>query len=287
MYQFIVSATKISIVLLYLRIFPKEISKRFTYVSWTVIAGLVVYFLAFSIYFAVQCVPLNYYWNQWDGEHEGFCRDIQLAAWVNSGANIFFDLVVFFLPIPKLMKLQVREKRRKVGVILTFLVGLFVTLCSIIRLQYIAQVGKYTNATYHYNDVGFWTGLELYSGIICACMPSIAGPLMYFFRNTVGSKISSWTSSYNSRYDSKYGTHQSRTEHDKSAIGAARLPSRASERTEEVELTDHTQKRGSAEKTTATTMYDLPGDQTSSDDVEMIYHDTLRDASDGRDKFGV
>ena len=155
-----VSLTKISVVLLHLHISPKEVSKQFQYVGWTVIAGLVLNCLAFLCR-PHHGVPAHHpFWDQRDGEHEGYCIDIQTSAYVNGGANIFFDLVVFFVPIPKLIKLQIQSTRRKVGVILTFLVGLFVTTCSAIRLQYLAKVGDLTNATFHYNDIGLWTGLE-------------------------------------------------------------------------------------------------------------------------------
>jgi hypothetical protein len=274
---------------LYLRIFPKEISRRFTYVSWTVIGALIVYGLAFIIYFTLECQPIryvltriptwkqiansgSYFWNSWDGEHEGHCSDFQLAAYINGGANIFFDLVVFALPIPKLLKLQVRDKRRKFGAILTFTIGLFVTACSIIRLQYLATVGKYTNATYHYNDVGIWTGLEAYLGVICACMPSILGPVLYFFRNTV---ISKFTSSSKFTTSSSSGPRQRPNYRvtftdDK---GVERLSSRATERDEEVELEKHVPKRDS--RAAETTMYDSPSEQASRDGGDLVYYDTL------------
>jgi hypothetical protein len=257
-------------VLLYLRIFPKNLDKRFYYTSWTIIGFLVAYFLAFFVVFIMECQPITYFWNQWDGEHEGYCVDIQTSAYINGGANIFFDLVVFFLPIPKLMKLQVRDTRRKVGVIFTFLVGLMVTICSIIRLQYLAKVNNLTNATYHYNDIGFWTGLEAYLGIICACMPSILGPLVKFFRDAVGSKLSSGSSKPGSR---------SHNTLDKSG---SRFGARSVEPSEEVELATHAQKRGEAEKMGGKSLYDF--DRASNDDLELVYHPAQRDS---RDQYGV
>jgi len=266
--------TKISIVLLYLRIFPKEISRRFTYISWAVIAALIVYGLAFIIYFALECQPVSFFWNSWDGEHEGQCSDFQLAAYINGGANIFFDLVVFAMPIPKLLKLQVRDKRRKFGAILTFTIGLFVTVCSVIRLQYLATVGKYTNATYHYNDVGIWTGLEAYLGVICACMPSIMGPVLYFFRNTVISKFTS--SSKFTSTSSKSGVprpnYRVTFTDDK---GVERLHSRSTVRDEEVELENHASKHDGSEDANGTTMYDSPSEAASRDDGDLVYYDTL------------
>jgi hypothetical protein len=263
--------TKISIVLLYLRIFPKEIAKKFNYVGWGVIVALIAYFLSFLVVFIMECQPISYFWNQWDGEHEGYCVNVQTSAYINGGINIFFDLVVFFLPIPKLMKLKVRDTRRKVGVILTFLVGLFVTACSCIRLQYLANTDNLTNATYHYNDIGFWTGLEAYLGIICACMPAILGPLVHFFRKTVGSKITS---------SSKSGSRS----HGTLDKGGSRLGARSVEPSEEIELAKHAQQRGEAEKMGGKSLYDLSDDRASSNTMESVYHPVQRD---GRDQYGV
>jgi hypothetical protein len=259
-YQVVIVATKISIVLLYLRIFPKEVSKRFQHISWGVIAGLLAYGTGFCIYFAVECRPISYFWNQWDGEHEGVCLDTQTAIYVNSAFNIFFDLVVFFLPVPKLIALQVRDTRRKVGVILTFLVGLFVTICSIVRLKYLSNLDNLINATYNYNDIALWSGLEGDVGVICACMPTIAGPVLYFFREKIGSKLSSYTKSSSSK-----SPNVSRITGDKSI---ARLPSSAG--SQDVELGKRTSKYGGIEKTTVTSMYNQPHDQASDDDEKLI-----------------
>lgn len=146
--------------------------------------------------------------------------------------------------------------------ILTFLVGLFVTLCSIIRLRYLAAFGQVANATYHYNDIALWSGLEGDVGVICACMPTIAGPMLYFFREKVGSKLSSYTKSYTNTGKSP---NASRITHDRSIT---RLPSSASERN--VELDRRAAKNGGIEKTTVTSMYNLPGQRLSDDDVELI-----------------
>jgi hypothetical protein len=144
--------------------------------------------------------------------------------------------------VPKLLALQVKDKRRKAGAVLTFLLGLFVTICSIVRLQYLAQLGKVANATYHYNAISLWSGLEGDVGVICACMPTIAGPILYFFREKVGSAVSSRIT----------GTG------DKSI---KRLPSRASESERELhDFVDERDRRastraGGIEKTTVTSVY--------------------------------
>ena len=259
-YQAVVVVTKISIVLLYLRIFPREVSRNFNYICYAVIVTLAAYLLAMCIFFGMQCKPISFFWKRWDGKHTGRCINYRLGVYIGSGVNIAFDLVIFFLPVPRLLKLHVKDKRRKIGVVFIFLVGLFVTVCSIIRLQYIAQIGQYANATYHYNEIGLWSGVEADVGVICACMPSIAGPILHFFRKTVGSKL------YSS--GGKSGSHSrmsSRVTGDKSV---ARLPSRGSDHGD-VELVQRREKdmknNGGIQKTTTTSMYNLSQEQSSAE----------------------
>ena len=274
-YQLVIVVTKISIVLLYLRIFPSNASRRFEYISWTIIAGLAAYLLGFWIFFAANCRPLSYFWNQWDGEHEGSCPGTENALYTNSALNIFFDLVVFFLPVPQIMSLQIKDTRRKVGVLFTFLVGLFVTICSIIRLRYLAAYGKLSNITYNYNDIALWSGLEGDIGVICACMPTVAGPILYFFREKIGSKIGTKFSSHtkSSTGPFKKSLNSSRIAGDKSIT---RLPSTASER--DVGLDKHLPKHAGFQNATGTPMYDLPNHGSSDDVVELVHQKRKPDA---------
>jgi hypothetical protein len=275
----VIILTKISIVLLYLRIFPKSISNRFTYICWAVVAGLTSYGLAFIVYFACECRPISLFWTQWDGEHPGTCLPLQTWIYVNSAFNILFDLIVFFLPVPKLMALQVKDKRRKVGAVLTFLLGLFVTICSIVRLQYLAQLGKVANATYHYNAISLWSGLEGDVGVICACMPTVAGPILYFFREKVATKISSFSKSNSTGKSSTMASSLASRITGSGDKSIKRLASRASE--SERELDDFVDGRdmrastraGGIEKTTVTSVYGytpphLEAGSGSGDDVE-------------------
>ena len=116
--------------------------------------------------------------------------------------------------------------------------------------------------------------MEAYLGVICACMPSIVGPVIYFFRNVVGSKFTEMTSSYTNNSE-PVSTSRFRVTFDKD--DDARLHSRASQRDEEVELDKHAPKHDQAEKPSGASIYGLPGEQASSDDGELVYYDTLRD----------
>lgn len=64
--------------------------------------------------------------------------------------------------------------KTKIGVILTFLLGLFVTICSIVRLKFLAGWAASTNPTYDYANLALWSLIELNAGVICACLPGMA-----------------------------------------------------------------------------------------------------------------
>jgi hypothetical protein len=220
-------------------------------------------------YISLECRPNSFFWTQWDGEHEGYCVNVQLAVYIISGLNILFDLVIFFMPIPKLMKLQLRSRRRKAGVVLTFLVGLFVTICSMIRLSTLTNIGSITNATYHYNSIALWSALEGDVGVICACMPALAGPILYLFRDVLGPKLTTMNkSSANKSSANKYSANKSSTgSHITGKKSIVRLPS--SESTREFGRDAQDRKAG-IEKRVSTTLYNLPNGHSSGDDVELI-----------------
>lgn len=105
--------------------------------------------------------------------------------------NIIFDVAVILLPIPKLWSLSIAT-RKKVAVCITFCIGLFVTLCSIIRLRTLAVWGNAPNVTWLYNPIAIWSNTEINLGVVCACMPAIAGLIQRSYTLTTGKRFSSY-----------------------------------------------------------------------------------------------
>lgn len=263
-YNVCIYLAKVSIVLLYVRVFPRSTGHTFNNLCWITLGAMTCWCLGFILYFPFQCQPISYVWTEWDGLHEGTCTNFQHATYVNSAFNIFFDFVLLGLPIPRLASLQVVDKKRKIGVMLTFLVGAFVTICSIVRLKYLAEVGQLQNVTYHYNDVTLWSGLEGDIAVVCACLPILIGPTAKFFKRTVGSKLSSYQRSSNN----KSGNGTGYSTQDKSVY---RLPSNASEHEFDLERRRSQKNGGIEKKTVVTSMYNLPQRNGSDgDDVELI-----------------
>ncbi|KAK5130681.1 hypothetical protein LTR08_001842 [Meristemomyces frigidus] len=202
-YLTLMSGTKISVVLLYLRIFPSTVSTWFRRTCFLVIGLIACYWISMCISTAVECTPVSYAWTSWDGEHKGHCINTVAQIYGGASFNIVFDVIVFFLPIPKLLQLEVATSRKKIGIILTFLVGLFVTICSIIRLQYLVRWGKSTNPTWDYTPIGIWSVIEGNAATICSCMPAMAGPLKKLWMHVQNSITNSFHTSSSSKLSGK------------------------------------------------------------------------------------
>jgi hypothetical protein len=120
MYITSLGLTRVSILLLYVRLFSTGAFRSYAY---ALIGFHLVYIAAFDIPFLLQCRPINLAWNWWDGEHEGVCLNINAIGWSAAGVNIGLDLVTIMLPMPRLAKLKL-SWHKKVPVVLIFLLGL-------------------------------------------------------------------------------------------------------------------------------------------------------------------
>ncbi|KAJ4397802.1 hypothetical protein N0V93_002039 [Gnomoniopsis smithogilvyi] len=171
------AALKLSLLLFYLRIFPDLRIRR-------LLAGTVAFDILFGAAFVgatlFQCVPMDYFWHMWDGEHQGHCFNINALGWANAGISIAMDFWMLALPLSQLKGLRLHWKK-KAGVALMFIVGTFVTVVSILRLQALLAFATSTNFTWDNYNVHFWSTIEINIGIMCACMPAMRQILVWLF----------------------------------------------------------------------------------------------------------
>ena len=107
---------KISILLLFLRIFPDD---RFRLVTKIAIALMVLQTIAFSISITLQCIPVS---AVWDITRKGKCINSSAVVAAGAGFSIFEDLVIILLPVPQLKQLNFSMWRR-LAVIAMFAMG--------------------------------------------------------------------------------------------------------------------------------------------------------------------
>ncbi|KAG9698227.1 CFEM domain-containing protein, partial [Aureobasidium melanogenum] len=148
------TATKISLLAFFLRVFPQE---RFRQIVYVVIGICVAYGLSFK---------------QLDDNYKGSCNNIHIQGWLSAIFNIVIDIIILVLPLKELYELNASLKK-KLLVMVMFSLGIFVTFVSVVRLHSLIVFANSQNITWDYNDAAWWSTVEIHVGIICACLPSV------------------------------------------------------------------------------------------------------------------
>ena len=108
--------TKISILLMYYRIFRLPYFKK---MAWGVGAFVMVWVVTITFIFIFICVPVQ---KMWYPDLPGKCVN-QVATWIaNAASTIFTDLIILIMPIPPIWSLTL-AKREKIGVTTAFGLG--------------------------------------------------------------------------------------------------------------------------------------------------------------------
>ncbi|KZL63456.1 CFEM domain-containing protein, partial [Colletotrichum tofieldiae] len=99
LYIIVICTTKISIIILYLRIFYEPWVRKACHV---LLFSTIVFGTAYMLHAVFANWPISYSWTFWDGLHEGKRGNILLITFLYSGINIGLDLSLFILPVTQL-----------------------------------------------------------------------------------------------------------------------------------------------------------------------------------------
>ncbi|EUC40598.1 hypothetical protein COCMIDRAFT_108368, partial [Bipolaris oryzae ATCC 44560] len=183
-YFALITFVKLQFLLFYLQIFP---DKRFRRIVFCVITFNLISMVAFIFASIFFCSPVSLAWTQWDREHTGKCSSNKnTLSYANASISILLELVALALPIPEIWKLQLSLKK-KIGVLLMFSVGVFVTIVSILRLRAFTYFANTRNVTWDFTEASLWSIIEWEVGIICSCMPAMRLGLAGLFPKILGS----------------------------------------------------------------------------------------------------
>ncbi|KAL9020024.1 MAG: hypothetical protein Q9185_002712 [Variospora sp. 1 TL-2023] len=180
-YKIVVGFNKISILILYLRIF---ISKQFRLACY-INLGIVAAFTIGSVFATIlQCIPIKASWNR---DMEATCTN-SASFWIAFAViNILTDAIILFLPMREVLHLQL-GRREKIGLLALFSLGAFVTASSVVRVTAVANsTHNLSDITWNFVPRGIWTLIEANTGIICASLPMLYKPAAVFlpcFRRT-------------------------------------------------------------------------------------------------------
>ncbi|KAI5457673.1 hypothetical protein BGZ63DRAFT_393462 [Mariannaea sp. PMI_226] len=164
-----VNVYKISLLFLYNRIFPLRSIRLGSYIC----GGLSTAWNLACIFAATfQCNPRAKIWEPW---RDGFCIDLFLTQLCISIPTIMCDVAILALPIPHVWKLQTNRTQR---ILITgiFLLGSYVVFTSCYRFYVYLHYSK-SDIPYTLAMPIAWNIIEVSSGIVSACLPTL-GPLV-------------------------------------------------------------------------------------------------------------
>ncbi|KAK0386875.1 hypothetical protein NLU13_5188 [Sarocladium strictum] len=200
---------KSSILVLYLSIFPNRIFK------WCVI-GMLCYVGAWTISFFFShlfiCIPVTAFIDFFETRK---CLD-QVALFLTVlYTNIVADFVILLLPIPMVIKTQMK-RATKCAVLGMLMLGASVCAVSVTRVVAIYAVAE--EYTKHPNDiiyytapVFFWTNIEMSMAVVCACLPTLRPLWISLFPKEATTINNSYELGYGSAARSNRVTNQRST----------------------------------------------------------------------------
>ncbi|KAL7420448.1 hypothetical protein Q5752_004398 [Cryptotrichosporon argae] len=171
-------ATKTAILILYIRMAAAHPFLRYASIATMAvvnIAGIVCTFI--SIF---ECRPIGAAFTARSGQ----CIDI-IALYLSTAPIIILtDFAILLLPLPILTGLRM-ELRSKIGLVLTFICGGFVTVVDVIRIAYlqaslkaelrladpmaVSIASRPPNFLYDVSFAIMWSGVESSVGLMCCC----------------------------------------------------------------------------------------------------------------------
>ncbi|KAI0521506.1 hypothetical protein F5B22DRAFT_540674 [Xylaria bambusicola] len=163
-YQITIFFTKLSILLLYLRIFSvNQAFTRVTIASIVVLTLLYVPLAGLAIGFLAACNDLT------NLLESPFCKHYSSPTLAFSAIfNVVTDLWLLLLPFPLLIKLQM-QPRQKLGLAAVFAAGVGACAASVARLAEIIIHRNSSDPTWSHGIIAEFSFAEINIGIIVAC----------------------------------------------------------------------------------------------------------------------
>ncbi|MCJ1396616.1 hypothetical protein MMC18_009507 [Xylographa bjoerkii] len=135
----------------------------------SITAAIITLTTVASLFTAIfSCHPI---YGFWDLETPSTCVDPLKFYFAQAIPSIITDIILLILPLPLVWKLKITNSQ-KWGVSAVFLLGGFVTICSIIRLVRLIQTQDNLDFTWGLSDPALWSTVEMHIFVCCACLPS-------------------------------------------------------------------------------------------------------------------
>ena len=149
-----------------------------------------------------QCKPIH---KAWDSSVEGTCLDRVAIFFSNAGLNIAQDIIIYFLPVSVLWKLNI-PRNQAIAIIFVFVIGGFVVITSMIRLKSLTTAAASTDTTCEFRlerlyriyrilmskhqgnnfDATVWSSIECSVCIVCASLVHFKAALSQYAPHVLG-----------------------------------------------------------------------------------------------------
>ncbi|TVY50679.1 Satratoxin biosynthesis SC1 cluster protein 4 [Lachnellula cervina] len=164
LYFTVVTSIKVSILLMYRRVFSVE---KFRLQSIVVGGVVVLWWFVGTIVAIVSCIPFKRFWV--GSSAGGYCLDFNIF-WMGMGATeLVIDTVILVLPMGMVVKLWM-PLQQKILVAGIFLLGGFVIITGLIRVVLGYKPGSQNVA---FPKAELWSAVHIGIAIVCACLPTL------------------------------------------------------------------------------------------------------------------
>ncbi|XP_077661056.1 uncharacterized protein AFUA_6G00640 [Aspergillus fumigatus Af293] len=218
-YQLGIAGFKAALCINYLHLLAKTSKRFYRMLVWGVILLTTLGHVAGTLVLILNCKPIERAWNQ---TIPGKCLPVGPTFYGLAAFTIISDVSVIFLPIPLLLQLNVKPAQ-KAGVVCLFLLGLFTTICSILRLTQINRVVAIDGDS---TMLVLWGTIEFNVGNIVTSLPFLMPLLKVWvrdFQSRSGGEHRKNTG-YTLQSYSKNRRSQLRSENSKEPVLAQRTP---------------------------------------------------------------
>jgi hypothetical protein len=178
-------AFKTSILIFYLRL-SKNTQKVLRRASWLILILINLAGTVLTLLNIFQCRPIEAAFNQTNPP--GKCIPLLTEFICSAPINIVTDLAILALPLPVLTGMRL-PPRQKIILIITFALGIFVTVVDVVRIYYLqkaindapstpssdpeASFGDSPEFAWNASLALLWSAVEVNVGIACACIPTL------------------------------------------------------------------------------------------------------------------
>lgn len=181
--------TKTSILIFFLSVMSRDADPIFKWCNWLTLTVVNAVGAALTFYNIFQCRPVAAGW-AYPRPTDAKCTDIVTLYLSSAPVNIITDIALLMLPMPILTKMRLPLKQ-KIILVLTFSAGAFVTAVDVVRIAYLqdaalnrlklvksdsgssSRIVEENDFSWYASLSFMWSAVEVCTGIICACVPSL------------------------------------------------------------------------------------------------------------------